>query len=474
MAWGGRFPDPARAVRSVHGDPAQSVNGPSARRGIEIRLRRRRSEREAATRESDSMKVGYVLDQFPCYTDTAILNEMLELEAQGVELHIFSLRSPGEEPRHEELDELQAGCTQLAPLAPANIRHHLEAQRAAEHPDALEEAECLASRVDDRVAWRNDALAFTAVLGPQAESLGITHLHAHRCGLAAATAQETTRLTGIPFSFALHAEDFARPELTPEVLSERMREASFAVTDCKAHAARVAELCGQRAGSWIRVIYKGIDTVLWNTKTTGARLADFIAVGPMEARKGFDDYLAACSLLKERGHEFRALLVGAGPEESRLRLLAKRLGLNGCLEFTGPLTQEELRPLLARCAALVAPCVETEEGAVCGTPMAILEAMAAGVPPIATTVGGIPELIEDPTTGWLIAPRDTEALVRAMRRAMKHHEETARRGERARRRAESFFDLEANLSCLARMMYRSSRRKIANQTRAEDLSGRPF
>jgi colanic acid/amylovoran biosynthesis glycosyltransferase len=420
------------------------------------------------------MKVGYVLDQFPCYTDTAILNEMLELEAQGVELHVFSLRSPGEEPRQEELDELQAECTQLAPIAPATIQQYLESQALAENPDAQEEAAFLRARVDARVPWRNEALAFTVALASKAEGLQITHLHAHRCGPAAATAQETSRLTGIPFSFALHAEDFSRPGLTPELLSERMREASFAVTDCKAHASRVAELCGPRAGSWIRVVYKGVDTVLWTTKPTGGRLADFIAVGPLQAHKGFDGYLTACSLLKERGHQFRALVVGTGPEESRLKLLAKRLGLNGCVEFTGAMSQAELRPMLTRCAALVAPCVETEEGEVCGTPMAILEAMAAGVPPIATAVGGIPELFEDPNSGWLVAPGDVEALVRAMRRAMKHDEETARRGERARRRAESLFDLEANLSCLARMMYRSSRRKVANQTRSEDFAGRPF
>lgn len=124
-------------------------------------------------------------------------------------------------------------------------------------------------------------------------------------------------------------------------------------------------------------------------------------------------------------------------------------------------------------AALVAPCVETAEGDRSGTPMAILEAMALGVPPITTSVGGIPEMVEDPRSGWLVPPRDTEALVRAMRRAMKHGDEAARRGEGARRRVAERFNIETNISCLARMMYRSSRRKVANQTRTEDYVGIP-
>lgn len=416
------------------------------------------------------MKVGYILEQFPGFQGTAILNEMLELEAQGVELHVFSLALPGSEPRHEELAELQAETTQVGPLAPKTIFEHLEGRWRTENPDAQEEAAFYTERINDAEPWRNAALALTVPIGPRAEELGITHFHAHGCGLAAAVAAETSRLTGIPYSFALEARDLSRPELSDELLNTRLKEASFAVAECKLHAAKVVVRCGVRAGSWIRVIYKGCDLMRWTSKPQGPKLADFVAVGPLEERKGFDDLLRACALLKERGHRFRAVVIGTGTQESRLKALRKELGLGDVVDFAGAMTHDEVRKAIARSTALVAPSVRTESGDEDGIPMAVIEAMALGVPPITTPKGAIAELVDDPSSGWLVPARDPEALMRAMRKAMKLPEESARRAEGARARAEALLDLEANVACLAKMMYRSSRRKVANQTRNEEFA----
>lgn len=415
------------------------------------------------------MKVGYVLEQFPCFRDTFILNEMLELEAQGVELHVFSLKMPTTDPEHEELAELQANVSQVWNHAPDSIFEHLEGQWKTEDPEAQEEAAFFTHRIDDARPWRNEALALSVALSARAEKLGITHFHAHGCGLPAATAAESSRLSGIPFSFSLHAADLNHPELTPEILNERMREASFAVAECNAHAARVVERCGRRAASWIRVIYKGVDLMRWDTKTEGARLSDLIAVGPLEESKGFEDFLHACAILKERRHRFRAVVIGTGSQEKELKALRHQLELNDTVEFRGALTHDEVRKTMARSRTLVAPSITTTAGDQDGTPGVIIEAMALGVPAIGTTVGGIPEIIDDPNSGWLVEPGDREALAKAMRSAMKLPAEATTRGENARQRAEALFDLEANVSCLAKMFYRSSRRKVANQTRNEDF-----
>lgn len=416
------------------------------------------------------MKVGYILEQFPCFRGTAILNEMLELEAQGVELHVFSLQLPGNEARHEELAELQAEATQVGPIAPKTIFEYLEGRWKTDDADAHEEAAFFTDRINDAEPWRNEALALTVPIAERAEKLGITHLHAHGCGLAAAVAAETSKLTGIPYSFALHARDLSRPELSDDLLNTRLKEASFAVAECKVHAAKVVVRCGVRAGSWIRVIYKGADLMRWNSKPQGQRVADFVAVGPLEERKGFDDFLRACALLKERGHRFRALVIGTGSQSGRLKALQKELGLGDMVEFQGAMTHEEVRKAIARSTALVAPGVKTEAGEEDGIPLAVIEAMALGVPPITTPKGGVAEVVNDPVSGWLVPARDPESLMRAMRKAMKTPEEVARRGEGARAHAEALLDLEANVSLLAKMMYRSSRRKVANQTRNEEFA----
>lgn len=144
---------------------------------------------------------------------------------------------------------------------------------------------------------------------------------------------------------------------------------------------------------------KGTD---WNGK------GEFIVghIGSIMERKGWR--LAAEAILQLRGEglKIRLVIAGAGPEEEQAKLVAKKSG--GTIEFLGHVPQPR-RNLLPRLHAL--SVMSRHEG----LPMTIIEAMAAGVPVVATAVGGIPEAVMDGQTGLLI-PRSVEELVKALRR----------------------------------------------------------
>jgi glycosyltransferase involved in cell wall biosynthesis len=122
--------------------------------------------------------------------------------------------------------------------------------------------------------------------------------------------------------------------------------------------------------------------------------------------KGVDLFLRAAALLRERLPEVRFVIAGDGPEREVLEGQAAALGLVGAVHFLG--WRHDLPPLYAD-LDLLALSSRNE-----GTPVCLLEAMAAGVPVVALSVGGVPDLVEDRVTGRLIPPGDAGALAEAM------------------------------------------------------------
>jgi glycosyltransferase involved in cell wall biosynthesis len=103
------------------------------------------------------------------------------------------------------------------------------------------------------------------------------------------------------------------------------------------------------------------------------------------------------------------------------------------VKFLGRQDAGRVRGLLRGAAALVVPSIYE------GMPLVILEAMEAGVPVVASRVSGIPEVVEDGVTGWLVPPEDPEALAAALAEVLEHPDEARKRGEAGRRRVDERF-----------------------------------
>jgi glycosyltransferase involved in cell wall biosynthesis len=149
--------------------------------------------------------------------------------------------------------------------------------------------------------------------------------------------------------------------------------------------------------------------------------------GRMTAVKRTEDLLGALAALRGRGVDALLLLVGDGADRPRLEEEAFRLGLaRNCL-FLG--YQEEVAPWYAACDAVVLTSANE------GTPVTIIEALAAGRPVVATSVGGVPDVVAEGVDGFLVEPRDTAALADRLERLAADPALRAAMGGEGRRRA---------------------------------------
>ena len=150
---------------------------------------------------------------------------------------------------------------------------------------------------------------------------------------------------------------------------------------------------------------------------------DICCIARFQEQKNHEMLIRATASLNKEGVEVNLALAGQGPLENRLRDLVADLGIGSHVEFLGVL--DEIPQLLAQSKLFVLSSNYE------GLPMTILEAMAAGVPVIATRVGGIPDVIEDGGNGVLVNPGDVDGLAAAVRRLLEDPYEANRYAEKA-------------------------------------------
>jgi colanic acid/amylovoran biosynthesis glycosyltransferase len=383
------------------------------------------------------MRIGYVLKRFPRFSETFILNELLALQALGVETHVFSLLTPPDEPRHARLADLRAPVTYLGKA------------RGPGPAVAPEDAPLFASTDERTIASLHAKAGEVARL---ARAAGITHLHAHFGSDPATVALLAARDLDGTFSFTAHARDIYHTYVSPDVDAAKRRaklgEAAFTVTVSDFNAAHLRALCPE-ATDRIHRLYNGIDLSLFSPseRVIPGRI---LAVGRLVEKKGFGILVDACALLRDRGLGFDCWIIGDGPLLGALQAQIATFGLAGQVTLAGPMPQERLADELGTAAIATLPCVITPDGDRDGLPTVLLEAMGKGVPVVTTTVTGGPEIVAEGETGLLCPPGDPVALADALERLLRNPYRARAMGAAGRLRAERLFDLTTNVSQLAR------------------------
>jgi colanic acid/amylovoran biosynthesis glycosyltransferase len=165
-------------------------------------------------------------------------------------------------------------------------------------------------------------------------------------------------------------------------------------------------------------------------------------------KKGLDDTMRAFAMILPKVPRARLILAGDGPLKADLEKLAAELGITEKVRFTGFLTQPKLIKKVQASHLFVHPSRMGTDGNREGIPNSLLEAMASGLPVIATRHGGIPEAVTHEENGLLVDENDPDALASAMLRVIEDEALAQRLGAGARRVIEQDFDRERNISLL--------------------------
>ena len=369
------------------------------------------------------------------------------MERQGMAPWIYAIRRPQDEPPQD----FPAGMA-------ARVRYLPEEGELGEEFRWLKRCDRLPEslRADEqRLKGGRDKARIQEAgwLGGPMKLAGIGHVHTHFAGIAARTAYWLHRHHGIGFSFTAHANDvFCPPD--PDLsltLEDLIGAARFVVAVSDFGAARLRERFPQAAGKIFRV-YNGIDVGAFPLAHPAKNGPRIVAVGRYIEKKGFDDLIAACALLRDRGADFDCQIVGEGPLLADLHAAIDHANLHARITLNGPKSLAEVAALLVTARVFALPCVVETDGGMDNLPTVIAEAMAAGLPVVSTTLAGVPEMVANGETGLLVPPRSPEQLADALARLVFEPVTAEIFGQAGRSRARELFAVKNTVRQLKRLL----------------------
>jgi glycosyltransferase involved in cell wall biosynthesis/SAM-dependent methyltransferase/GT2 family glycosyltransferase len=398
------------------------------------------------------LRIGYVVSRFPVLSETFVLRELVEIDGRpGVRCELFSLFPEPDGPVHP------AGLPWIARrrcASPAGAARAL-AYWGMRRPLRL--AAIIAQVIRDylrRPVLLGRALVAVAYALEHARTLRIEpvdHLHAHFATYPALAAWTCSRLVGVPFSFTAHAHDIFVHRLG---LRRRIEDAAFCVAISEHNASILRDVTGGVSDD-IHVVHCGVHPGSYAVRLRAPRAAEpmrIACVAAMKPYKGHRVLLEAVARLVADGEAIEVELAGDGPLRHELERQCARSGIADRVRFLGRLTEPEVTGVLDRSDVFVAASTVQRDGQTDGVPVALMEAMAAGVPVVASDVAGVAELVRHGETGLLTAPEDDAALADALRSLRAQPTQAVDRARAGRALVEERFTVEGEASRLLRLI----------------------
>jgi colanic acid/amylovoran biosynthesis glycosyltransferase len=401
------------------------------------------------------MKLAFVVNSFPSLSETFIQAQIVGLIQRGYEIEIDA-----EQPSH--LPKLHADIERFRLMERINYRPSMPLS----WPPRLQSA---ASRVF-RWGCRHPGIALDSLNalrhGRRAMNLSLIHdrlpayrqprnydlIHCHYGpnGQRAVAARRVGALQG-PIITTFHGFDVNRlPKIYgPNFYADLFEEGDFFTVGSEFMRQKIVALGAPE--DRIAKLPMGVDIARYQfleKKEPHDGKVQLLTVARLVENKGIQFVIRAIAAIRKDLPGIRYVIAGDGPLRSDLEKLVDQLGLGGNVEFAGAVSQEEVLALYEAAHGFVLAGIETKSGDVEGQAVVLAEAQAAGLPVIATAVGGMPESMRNEESGLLVPPGDIEALANAIRRLAQHPESWARMGRAGRAHVEANFDQDKLLDRL--------------------------
>jgi len=350
--------------------------------------------------------VGVLLDAFPRTSETFVATELAALAAAGHRLHVEATRRGDTEVplpegvtvawREDDPAGGRAATARHALLAPVPVLRDAAGRRRW--------------MAQEQVPRTDELLAPLARL----RAAGVRHLHAHFAAGAALDALRLSRFLGVPWSVTAHAYDIYQ---RPENLELKLRDAAFATSGCDYTVDELRRVAGPGYADRMHRVVMGVDAGRFRRSGPLPGGRRVVAVGRLVEKKGFAHLIAAALLLEQAGEPLDELvLVGEGPLAADLRAAAAALPA-GRVRFAGRRDPDGVRALLEQSDLLAMPSVVAADGDRDSMPVVVKEALAMELLVVASDAVGLPEIVRPPA-GTLVPPGDPAALARGIASAL--------------------------------------------------------
>jgi glycosyltransferase involved in cell wall biosynthesis len=340
------------------------------------------------------------------------MREIRELRRRGWEIHTLAIR------RAEQLLDSRSSDPPTWHVVPRSWRgllvDHLAAllSRPRRYLAALGFALATGPSGLRARLWQVFYFLEAVVLWRHLHGLGIRHVHVHFALAVASVAMIASRLGDLTYSITIHGStEFFNVDAN--LLARKVALARLVI--CISHFCRAQVLCctAGRAGEKMHVVRCGVDAddyAPMPPREPAGEALRILTVGRLIPVKGLDTLMRAVACLRRQKRTVEWTIVGDGPERPALERLARKLEIEQAVHFAGSVEQDRIQSYYEQADVYVLPSYAE------GLPVVLMEAMAKQIPVVASSIAGVPELVEKGHSGLLVPPGDVEQLARAIGR----------------------------------------------------------
>ncbi|QDZ08051.1 glycosyltransferase family 4 protein [Sphingomonas panacisoli] len=360
------------------------------------------------------MIIGYLVSEYPGISHTFIRREVATLRDAGLDIRTYSVRKTGVSADDSDA-QAERDHTFVIQQASASSFVGTNIKALAKHPVRYFSTLKLAfgHRVPGLRALLLCVFHFleAIVLADRLERDGVTRLHAHFANAGATVGMLAAHFRGLPWSLTLHGiSEFDYP--AGWLLPAKLERADFAACVSYFGMAQAMRLTLPEIWKKLAVVRCAIDPASLPVADRHSRSGalKLICVGRLSAEKGHAGLIGVVQRLTRAGADMHLTLVGDGPQRVTLEALVTELDVRDRVTFAGAATERDTLEAIAKADILVlASFME-------GLPIVLIEALAMGIPVVASRVAGIPEVVEEGRTGLLFEPGNWRQLEDALGR----------------------------------------------------------
>lgn len=400
-----------------------------------------------------NLRIAYLVNRYPAVSHTFVRREIHAVEQAGAIVDRYSVRAP-DAVLPDARDRAESAKVSVLLRSNAPEFAWAIARRAFTAPGRFLRSLGTALKVSGPSPanmFRHFAyLGEACVLYYRLRDNPVDHVHAHFGTNPAMVARLLHALGGPPYSFTVHGpEEFDRPLQLD--LSGKIAEAKLAVAISSFGRSQLMRWSEPQHWPRIGIARCGVDEsyLQAGNEVPIPETPRLCCIARLSGQKGLPLLIEAASLLHKRGVDFQLTLVGDGEMRAEIEALIAAQGLGTKIVITGWASSEAVRDHLLASRAMVLPSFAE------GLPVVIMEALALGRPVIATSIAGIPELV-DGGCGWLIPAGSAERCADAMADALQRPvADLQAMGAEGRRRVAQSHDAAKNGAILLDLFRRS-------------------